>query len=63
MLQTKTSGMRCPVCGDHTLVISVRLDLNGSLRRRRCCRQCRHRFTTLESPIRILPGPRAKVKE
>ena len=42
--------MRCPSCtSDDTRVIDSRLsDGGGTVRRRRLCRDCRHRFTTFE---------------
>ena len=41
--------MRCPKCGfEDSRVIDSRPSDNDSIRRRRECEQCRHRFTTYE---------------
>ena len=41
--------MRCPKCGfEDSRVIGSRPSDNDSIRRRRECEQCRHRFTTYE---------------
>jgi transcriptional regulator NrdR family protein len=41
--------MTCPVCGERTLIYDSRPDESGeSVRRRRKCRVCGHRFTTIE---------------
>lgn len=41
--------MRCPKCGfEDSRVIDSRSSDNDSIRRRRECEQCRHRFTTYE---------------
>lgn len=41
--------MTCPVCGERTLIYDSRPDESGeSVRRRRKCRVCGYRFTTIE---------------
>lgn len=46
--------MHCPKCNhSETRVIDSRVDKNGaSIRRRRECQQCAHRFNTLEEAVR-----------
>lgn len=39
--------MTCPVCGENTQIINSRGDVDR-VRRRRKCRDCGHRFTTIE---------------
>jgi transcriptional regulator NrdR family protein len=41
--------MNCPVCQTKTKVIDSRLSGDNSLRRRRECPTCNHRFTTYEN--------------
>ncbi len=47
--------MKCPYCGDgHTQVVATDHDARG-IRRRRECRACQARFTTLERAILTTP--------
>lgn len=39
--------MLCPKCDSNTSVIDSRVTM-ASVRRRRCCKMCRYRFTTYE---------------
>ncbi len=49
-------GMRCPNCqSENTRVIDTFRDKTGRVRRRRACRQCGHRFSTIEQWIQQLP--------
>ena len=50
------AGMRCPMCGvEDTRVIDSRpADQGTTIRRRRACAQCGHRFTTYERGLPIL---------
>jgi len=53
-------GLECPRCGcRHILVVKTRNLAAGGIRRRRECRACHQRFTTLEEPI----GPEAAQAE
>ena len=45
-----TSGYLCPRCGASAGVTDSRQVGDGSVRRRRKCVQCAHRFTTYEVP-------------
>ena len=49
--------MRCPSCySEDTRVIDSRLGDDGdTVRRRRECRDCRHRFTTFERVVLVQP--------
>jgi transcriptional regulator NrdR family protein len=42
------NGFACPKCDARTNVKDSRQDVDGSVRRRRECSQCSHRFTTYE---------------
>lgn len=42
--------MTCPVCGGRTKITNSRGDVE-SVRRRRECRECGHRFTTMEMEV------------
>ena len=42
--------MTCPVCGENTRIINSRGNVE-SVRRRRECRECGHRFTTIEMEV------------
>ncbi|MGQ0849825.1 MAG: transcriptional regulator NrdR [Actinomycetota bacterium] len=48
--------MRCPICGaEETRVIDSRpAEQGGSIRRRRSCAECGHRFTTYERGAPVL---------
>jgi len=42
----------CPNCESHeTIVLDVRSRRDNSLRRRRQCKHCGHRFTTVEAVV------------
>ena len=43
--------MKCPKCDNKTEVIDSRLSKHNRVRRRRKCKKCGHRFTTLEINI------------
>lgn len=49
--------MRCPYCGvsGDSQVIDTTHDTKGNIRRRRECKSCGKRFSTLERPIVALP--------
>jgi len=49
--------MKCPYCGTQgeTQVVDTSPELNGGIRRRRECRHCQQRFTTLERPVIATP--------
>lgn len=49
--------MRCPYCGVHgdTQVVDTSHDVRGNIRRRRECRNCARRFSTLERPLIATP--------
>ena len=42
--------MTCPVCGEKTRTTNSRSNVE-SVRRRRECRECGHRFTTIELEV------------
>lgn len=42
--------MTCPVCGEGTKITNSRGDIDR-VRRRRECRECGHRFTTMELEV------------
>src|SRR5262245_15558468 len=44
----KASAMRCPLCGSPDSKVVDSRDIDGSVRRRRECLTCKHRFTTYE---------------
>jgi transcriptional repressor NrdR len=50
--------MLCPFCGatDTKVADSRTLDQDGQVRRRRICTSCQERFTTLESPVLVMPS-------
>lgn len=41
-------GVQCPQCNGESHVIDSRDDVKGAKRRRRCCDDCGHRYTTYE---------------
>lgn len=46
--------MKCIDCGSHnTMVLETRRLLDGKLRRRRGCKECGTRFTTVELPVKF----------
>ena len=47
--------MNCPACQTETRVIDSR-PVEGSVRRRRVCQQCGHRFTTYERAAELEPA-------
>jgi transcriptional repressor NrdR len=48
--------MRCPSCGSsETQVLDTSRDASGGIRRRRCCKQCQRRFTTVERVVESMP--------
>lgn len=40
--------MNCPKCGAVSGVVSSRHQATGSILRRRCCKQCQYRWSTIE---------------
>ena len=48
--------MTCPVCGAETRIVNSRKDDCDRVRRRRECRECGHRFTTVEYEIETKRG-------
>ena len=53
--------MTCPVCGSGTRIINSRGD-EESVRRRRKCRECGYRFSTIEMEVDLQQNLE-KVKE
>jgi transcriptional repressor NrdR len=48
--------MRCPYCqNDNDRVLDTTHDSRGSVRRRRECKECGQRFTTVERPLLATP--------
>jgi transcriptional repressor NrdR len=48
--------MRCPYCSSmETRVVDTRHDSSGNIRRRRECKSCERRFSTIERPILTSP--------
>ncbi len=48
--------MKCPFCNStKTKVVDTRRDTQSNVRRRRECKKCEERFTTLERPILTTP--------
>ncbi|HPI40112.1 MAG TPA: transcriptional regulator NrdR [Pseudobdellovibrionaceae bacterium] len=48
--------MKCPFCGHQDdRVLDTRVQKDGSIRRRRECLSCKHRFTTFETILLNLP--------
>ena len=48
--------MRCPYCQtDNDRVIDTAHDIRGGVRRRRECKECGQRFTTIERPLMATP--------
>lgn len=46
--------MKCIDCGSHnTMVLETRRLQDGKLRRRRGCKECGTRFTTVELPVKF----------
>lgn len=45
--------MTCPVCGGKTHIVDSRSD-GETVRRRRECLECKHRFTTKEIDVNLL---------
>jgi transcriptional regulator NrdR family protein len=57
-------GMYCRRCGcQHCSVSNTERLKNGSVRRRRTCRNCGYRFVTFELSIQELPSSRQNSKE
>ncbi|MFE9970696.1 hypothetical protein ACFYRD_08055 [Streptomyces hirsutus] len=54
--------MQCPFCSASTVVVNLREDENGSIRRRRQCHDCRRGFTTVETCL-LIALSRAAVTE
>lgn len=57
--------MQCIKCSSETVVKDSRLHKNNSIRRRRACIACDHRFSTSEDlfiPMPLKPGPAPKLK-
>ena len=49
--------MRCPDCGSAaTMVLETRRLADGKLRRRRGCKDCGSRFSTVETPVSFRKG-------
>lgn len=49
MLQELKSVKDCPLCFGETIVVDSRTDLlNGTILRKRECKECHHRFKTQE---------------
>ena len=48
LIRPYEAGYKCPVCGFKTAVKDSRAREDGTVRRRRYCPECQHRFTTLE---------------
>jgi transcriptional repressor NrdR len=59
-------GVRCPVCASHSKVIDSRRSGDDEVRRRRECKRCGARFTTIERTDEMvvpqLKPPKRKVK-
>jgi transcriptional repressor NrdR len=48
--------MKCPVCGSNeTQVIDTVRESSGGIRRRRSCKECQKRFTTVERIVETMP--------
>lgn len=48
--------MRCPTCGaDSGVIDSRKINGNRTERRRRKCKACGQRFTTIEVPVEEMP--------
>jgi transcriptional repressor NrdR len=48
--------MKCPVCGSNeTHVIDTVRESAGGIRRRRSCKECQKRFTTVERIVETMP--------
>jgi transcriptional repressor NrdR len=48
--------MKCPVCGSNeTQVIDTVRESSGGIRRRRSCKECHKRFTTVERIVETMP--------
>lgn len=48
--------MKCPACGSNeTQVIDTVKESSGGIRRRRSCRSCNKRFTTVERVVETMP--------
>ena len=45
--------MICPKCGGRAVVVDSRTYPTGEVRRRRKCRRCGHRFSTLEAEVKF----------
>jgi hypothetical protein len=43
--------MKCPSCGSREITVKDSRSLNTTIRRRRQCRTCHHRWTTIEAAI------------
>lgn len=56
--------MLCPLCGDRSQVINSRLYEDGDMiYRRRMCRGCKHRFSTVEVDMDVYENQMQVVKE
>ncbi|WP_374114228.1 hypothetical protein [Streptomyces sp. NK08204] len=54
--------MRCPFCSASTVVVDIREDEYGSVRRRQQCAACQRRFTTVET-VSLVAIVRAGITE
>ena len=43
--------MKCPSCGSREIIVKDSRPLDTTIRRRRQCRTCDHRWTTIEAVI------------
>lgn len=55
--------MRCPECGGNTTVLETRTLFSEEIRRRRICRDCGYRFTTIETIWRKQEDKPEQLKE
>ena len=46
-----TPSMKCPRCGSREITVKDSRPLDTTIRRRRQCRTCHHRWTTIEAAI------------
>jgi transcriptional repressor NrdR len=52
----KVISMKCPSCGSNeTQVIDTVREASGGVRRRRSCKECGRRFTTVERVVETMP--------
>lgn len=55
--------MNCPKCGERELLVIDKRDTDcESVYRRRKCKLCGHRFTTVEYEVELTKGRRRNVK-